>query len=42
MLNRAQKVHDELSERFMHNKFVGGLNKEPSLLGSTSVVISCQ
>jgi len=36
--NRAQKVRDELSERLMHSKFVGGLNKEPSLLGSTSVV----
>ena len=36
--NRAQKVRDELSERLMYSKFVGGLNKEPSLLVSTSIV----
>ena len=35
--NCAQKAHDELSERFMY-RFVGDLNKEPSLLVSTSVV----
>ena len=35
--NRAQKVRDELSDRLVYSKFLGGLNKESSLLGNTSV-----
>ena len=36
--NRAQKVHDELSDKLVYSKFIGGLNKESVLLENPSVV----
>jgi len=36
--NRVQKVRDELSDRLVYSKFIGGLNKESVLLENPSVV----